>query len=95
VRPGLTGLAQVRGRNALSWDERFALDVWYVDNRSVALNLRICAETVMTVLRRDGISADGDVTMPEFYATRPNPVAADYASSVGTNRRASERGSPL
>jgi lipopolysaccharide/colanic/teichoic acid biosynthesis glycosyltransferase len=66
VRPGVTGLAQVRGRNALSWEEKFALDVWYVDNRSMRLNARICAETILTVLRRDGIAAAGDVTMPEF-----------------------------
>ena len=66
VRPGITGLAQVRGRNALSWEEKFALDVWYVDNRSIKLNARICAATVRTVLRRDGIAAAGDVTMPEF-----------------------------
>jgi lipopolysaccharide/colanic/teichoic acid biosynthesis glycosyltransferase len=66
VRPGVTGLAQVRGRNALSWEHKFALDVWYVDNRSLALYLGILAETVLTVLRRDGIAAEGDVTMPEF-----------------------------
>jgi lipopolysaccharide/colanic/teichoic acid biosynthesis glycosyltransferase len=69
VRPGITGLAQVRGRNALSWEEKFALDVWYVDNRSLPLNARICAETVLTVLRRDGIAAEGEVTMPEFIGT--------------------------
>ncbi|HET9519128.1 MAG TPA: sugar transferase [Actinoplanes sp.] len=69
VRPGLTGLAQVRGRNSLSWEEKFALDVWYVDNRSLRLNARICAETVLTVVRRDGITAEGDVTMPEFMGT--------------------------
>jgi lipopolysaccharide/colanic/teichoic acid biosynthesis glycosyltransferase len=69
VRPGVTGLAQVRGRNALSWEEKFALDVWYVDNRSIKLNAQICAETVLTVLRRDGIAAEGDVTMPEFLGT--------------------------
>jgi len=66
VRPGVTGLAQVRGRNTLSWEEKFSLDVWYVDHRSIALNARICAETILTVLRRDGIAAAGDVTMPEF-----------------------------
>lgn len=66
VRPGITGLAQVRGRNALSWEEKFALDVWYVDHRSIALNARICVETFLTVLRRDGIAAAGDVTMPQF-----------------------------
>jgi lipopolysaccharide/colanic/teichoic acid biosynthesis glycosyltransferase len=70
VRPGVTGLAQVRGRNALSWEEKFALDVWYVEHRSLRLNARICAETVLTVLRRDGIAAAGEVTMPEFLGTR-------------------------
>jgi len=74
VRPGVTGLAQVRGRNALSWEEKFALDVWYVENRSVGLNLRICAETIVKVLRRDGISADGDVTMPEFTGSPVQPA---------------------
>ena len=74
VRPGVTGLAQVRGRNALSWEEKFALDVWYVENRTVGLNLRICAETFVKVVRRDGISADGDVTMPEFTGC-PAPPA--------------------
>jgi lipopolysaccharide/colanic/teichoic acid biosynthesis glycosyltransferase len=66
VRPGLTGLAQVRGRNSLTWEDRFELDVWYVDHRSLALNVRIMAETALTVLRRDGITAEGEVTMPEF-----------------------------
>jgi lipopolysaccharide/colanic/teichoic acid biosynthesis glycosyltransferase len=69
VRPGLTGLAQVRGRNALSWEEKFELDVWYVEHRTLLLNLRILAETFLTVLRRDGIAAEGDVTMPEFMGT--------------------------
>jgi lipopolysaccharide/colanic/teichoic acid biosynthesis glycosyltransferase len=69
VRPGVTGLAQVRGRNALSWEEKFAFDVWYVDNRSIRLNARICAETVLTVLRRSGIASTGDATMPEFMGT--------------------------
>ena len=69
VRPGVTGLAQVRGRNALSWEDKFALDVWYVEHRSIALNARIFAETILTVLRRDGIAAAGDVTMPEFMGT--------------------------
>jgi lipopolysaccharide/colanic/teichoic acid biosynthesis glycosyltransferase len=66
VRPGVTGLAQVRGRNALSWEERFALDVWYVDHRSIALDARIFVETILKVARREGIAAAGDVTMPEF-----------------------------
>ena len=70
VRPGLTGLAQVRGRNALSWEDKFELDVWYVEHRTLRLNLRILAETVGTVIRRDGIAAAGDVTMPEFMGTQ-------------------------
>lgn len=66
VPPGLTGWAQVNGRNALSWDEKFALDVWYVENRSFGLDLRILFRTVWQVLARRGISASGDATMPEF-----------------------------
>ena len=66
VRPGLTGYAQIKGRNSLSWDEKLALDIWYVDHRSLALDLRIIAATVSQVLRRRGISAAGEATMPEF-----------------------------
>ena len=66
VRPGLTGWAQVNGRNALGWEERFALDVWYVDHRNVRLDLRILWLTVSRVWRRDGIAADGEATMSRF-----------------------------
>lgn len=66
VRPGITGLAQVSGRNGLNWEERFRLDVEYVDRRSLIMDLRILFKTVTAVLGRDGISADGHVTMPEF-----------------------------
>ena len=66
VRPGITGWAQVSGRNALSWEEKFALDVWYVDHVSVGLDLRILWRTVRAVVARDGISAAGHETMPEF-----------------------------
>lgn len=66
VRPGLTGLAQVEGRNALGWEERFELDVRYVETWTTAGDLRLILRTVLAVLRRDGISADGHVTMPEF-----------------------------
>ena len=66
VRPGITGLAQVSGRNALTWNDRLALDVWYVDHRSLGLDCRILVRTVSAVLRRDGISAPGHATMPEF-----------------------------
>ncbi|MCL2523728.1 MAG: sugar transferase [Betaproteobacteria bacterium] len=66
VRPGITGWAQVNGRNALSWEEKFALDVWYVDNRSLWLDIRILWLTIKKVLARDGISAAGEATMPKF-----------------------------
>lgn len=71
VLPGLTGWAQVSGRNALPWEERFKLDVWYVDNRCLALDLRILWRTFLCVLRREGISADGEATMPEFMGSPP------------------------
>jgi lipopolysaccharide/colanic/teichoic acid biosynthesis glycosyltransferase len=70
VRPGITGLAQVSGRNAISWEERLALDVWYVDNRSLWLDLKILAMTVWKVVRREGVSSEGHVTMPEFMGQR-------------------------
>ena len=66
VRPGLTGWAQVNGRNALSWADRFALDVWYVEHQSLLLDVKILWLTVWQVLRRTGISAEGHATMPEF-----------------------------
>lgn len=66
VRPGITGWAQINGRNALSWEEKFALDIWYVDNHSVWLDLRVMGMTIRKVLARDGITADGDATMPRF-----------------------------
>jgi sugar transferase EpsL len=66
VRPGITGWAQVHGRNSLDWPQRLELDVWYVEHRSLRLDLRILALTLRTVLTRHGISAEGDVTMPEF-----------------------------
>jgi lipopolysaccharide/colanic/teichoic acid biosynthesis glycosyltransferase len=69
VRPGVTGLAQVNGRNALDWADRFQLDVWYVDHRSLALDLQILTGTVATVLARRGISAQGQATAAEFRGT--------------------------
>jgi lipopolysaccharide/colanic/teichoic acid biosynthesis glycosyltransferase len=66
VLPGITGWAQINGRNALSWDEKFVLDVWYVDHWSLALDLKILAKTVWRVLTREGISGQGHATMPEF-----------------------------
>ena len=72
VRPGITGWAQINGRNALSWDEKFALDVWYVDHRSMLLDLRILWLTVRKVLVRDGISAAGEATMSAFAGSAPS-----------------------
>lgn len=66
VRPGITGWAQVNGRNALSWDDKFRLDVWYVDNQSLWLDIKILWMTVRKVLVREGISAAGEATMPRF-----------------------------
>ena len=66
VPPGITGWAQVNGRNAISWEDKFQLDVWYVDHRSPWLDIKILWLTVKKVLMRDGISAAGDATMPRF-----------------------------
>jgi sugar transferase EpsL len=69
VRPGITGLAQISGRNAQTWDERLALDVHYVDTRSFRTDLAILVGTVLAVVRREGVSADGHATMPAFAGT--------------------------
>jgi lipopolysaccharide/colanic/teichoic acid biosynthesis glycosyltransferase len=66
VRPGITGWAQVQGRNALSWEDKFRLDVWYVDHQSFTLDLRVMFRTVVKVLSREGVNADGHATMPAF-----------------------------
>jgi len=66
VRPGVTGWAQINGRNAISWDDKLALDVWYVENRSLLLDLGIIVKTIAKVLKRDGISAAGEATMSKF-----------------------------
>ena len=84
VRPGVTGLAQVRGRNALTWKSRLAADVEYVDRRCLALDLRLLAATVLIVLRRRGVTADGHPTMPEFGV--PDPGAAGTAESADAGR---------
>ena len=66
VRPGITGWAQINGRNAISWDQKFALDVWYVDHQSLGLDTRILASSLKSVFSKHGISADGEATMREF-----------------------------
>ena len=70
VKPGITGWAQVNGRNAISWDEKFDLDVWYVDNQSIWLDIKILCLTIKKVIVRDGISAQGDATMPPFKQSK-------------------------
>lgn len=73
VPPGMTGWAQVSGRNALTWPEKLALDVWYVDHWSLGLDLQILLKTVRAVLLREGISAEGEATMPEFQGDQKCP----------------------
>ena len=70
VKPGITGWTQVNGRNALTWEEKFDLDVWYVENRSFALDMKILCMTIMKVIKREGISAEGSATMPVFRGSR-------------------------
>jgi lipopolysaccharide/colanic/teichoic acid biosynthesis glycosyltransferase len=77
VRPGLTGWAQVNGRNAISWDAKFAMDVWYVDNISFTLDLKILLLTLARVFVRSGISAEGFATMPEFARRPPQDASSE------------------
>ena len=70
AKPGVTGWAQINGRNAISWEDKFKLDVWYVDNQSLWLDIRILFMTVKKVVVRDGISADGEATMTRFTGTK-------------------------
>ena len=69
VKPGITGWAQINGRNAISWEEKFTLDVWYVEHNSLCLDLKILSLTVWKLLKREGISAPGDATMPRFLGS--------------------------
>lgn len=79
AKPGITGWAQINGRNALSWPEKLALDVWYVDNASLRLDIRILVHTAWSVVRRHGVSAEGHATMPEFMG--------ESASSTSPRRK--------
>jgi sugar transferase EpsL len=72
VKPGITGWAQVNGRNAITWEEKFNLDIWYVDNRNFMLDMNILWMTFLKVLKREGISAEGYATMPEFTGSDMN-----------------------
>ncbi len=71
VRPGITGWAQINGRNSLSWEDKFEMDIWYVENRSLWLDIKILFLTVKKVLVRDGISEDGEVTTSKFTGNKP------------------------
>ena len=82
VRPGMTGWAQVNGRNAASWDDRFEMDVWYVDNRSFGLDLRILALTVAKVFTGDGVTAEGEATVTEFMGSEPTKDRQKNGSSA-------------
>lgn len=73
VKPGITGWAQVNGRNAVSWEDKFEMDVWYVDNRSLLLDLKILFLTIWKVVKRDGISAPGQATQSKFTGSKPLP----------------------
>lgn len=77
VKPGITGWAQVNGRNALSWNDKFEHDVWYVDNWNLVLDLKILVRTIGKVLRRDGIQAQGSSTMPEFMGAQGVAMEAE------------------
>ena len=70
AKPGITGWAQVNGRNALTWEEKLKLDIWYIDNRTILLDLGILGRTLSQVVRRTGISADSHATMPEFWGPK-------------------------
>jgi len=72
AKPGMTGLTQVKGRNALSWEQKFALDVWYVDNLSFRLDLEILGLTAWKIIKRENINQPGEATMEEFRGTRGN-----------------------
>ena len=86
VRPGITGWAQVNGRNAISWPDKFALDVWYVDNQSLWLDIKILWMTVRKVLVRDGISAAGEATMSKFEGSSPQENVVALDESIKYNR---------
>jgi len=71
VRPGITGWAQINGRNAISWEDKFDLDIWYVDNHSLRLDMKIIWKTISKIIKRDGISQQGHATIRPFEGTQP------------------------
>jgi sugar transferase EpsL len=81
VKPGITGWAQVNGRNAISWEDKFKLDVWYVDNWSLWLDLKILAKTIAAVFKREGVTQKGRATMDEFMGTAHTADKTDDAEA--------------
>jgi sugar transferase EpsL len=81
VRPGITGWAQVNGRNAISWEEKFRLDVWYVDNRSFFLDMKILWMTMWKVFSGGGVTADQHATMPSFTRSRQGPASISASNT--------------
>ncbi len=75
VKPGITGWAQINGRNAIDWEEKFLLDIWYVENQSFWLDIKIIFFTLHTILTRNGVSAEGEATMPKFTGNKKIEVA--------------------
>jgi len=74
VKPGVTGLAQIRGRNGISWEEKFYFDTWYVDNRTTRMDMSILLSTIGCVFKGQGVSAEGHATMPDFQGSKVAPV---------------------
>ena len=91
VRPGITGWAQVNGRNAVNWEERLKMDVWYVDNHNFSLDLKILFLTVVKILSREGISWDGHATMPEFLSTIPKRTESFVRSDLNTSSHVKDK----
>jgi lipopolysaccharide/colanic/teichoic acid biosynthesis glycosyltransferase len=87
VKPGITGWAQVNGRNAITWEDKFKLDVWYVDNQSVWLDLKIIGMTILKVLKREGISQPGQATAEEFNPQNDKESIHPQISQINIDRK--------
>lgn len=85
VRPGITGWAQVNGRNAISWEEKFELDLWYVENQTLRLDLKIMGLTILKVCRREGVNAEGEATMMAFEGSKSQ--ATDESADLNLSRK--------